>query len=94
METIKLHNLEPSSIFWKVRFFMTEKDVVNLQKNHYIVVRPYQNRPVKKSYGNRLPRTIPRKLDFFKTPKKDFVRSTYSNSEKQEKHEQRTIYAI
>ena len=32
METIKLHTLEPSSIFWEVRFFMTEKDVVNLQR--------------------------------------------------------------
>lgn len=32
MKTIKLHDLEPSSIFWEVRFFMTEKDVMNLQR--------------------------------------------------------------
>lgn len=30
MNTLKLHNLEPSSIFWELQFFMTEKDVVNL----------------------------------------------------------------
>ena len=30
MNTLKLHNLEPSSIFWELRFFMTEKDIVNL----------------------------------------------------------------
>lgn len=30
METLKLHNLELSSIFWEVCFLMTEKDVVNL----------------------------------------------------------------
>lgn len=30
MNTLKLHDLEPSSIFWELRFFMTEKDIVNL----------------------------------------------------------------
>lgn len=30
MNTLKLHDLEPSSIFWELRFLMTEKDVVNL----------------------------------------------------------------
>jgi hypothetical protein len=30
MDTLKLHDLEPSSIFWELRFLMTEKDIVNL----------------------------------------------------------------
>lgn len=30
MNTLKLHDLELSSIFWELRFFMTEKDIVNL----------------------------------------------------------------
>ena len=30
MNTLKLHDLETSSIFWELRFLMTEKDVVNL----------------------------------------------------------------
>lgn len=30
MNTLKQHDLEPSSIFWELRFFMTEKDIVNL----------------------------------------------------------------
>lgn len=30
MNTLKLHDLEPSSIFWELRFLMTEKDIVNL----------------------------------------------------------------
>ena len=30
MNTLKLHNLEPSSIFWELQFWMTEKDIVNL----------------------------------------------------------------
>lgn len=32
MDILKLHDLEPSSVFWETRFFMTEKDVVNLQR--------------------------------------------------------------
>ena len=30
MDTLKLHDLELSSIFWELRFLMTEKDIVNL----------------------------------------------------------------
>ena len=30
MDTLKLHDLEPSSIFWELRFLMTKKDIVNL----------------------------------------------------------------
>ena len=30
MNTLKLHDLELSSIFWELRFLMTEKDIVNL----------------------------------------------------------------
>ena len=30
MDTLKLHDLETSSIFWELRFLMTEKDIVNL----------------------------------------------------------------
>lgn len=30
MDTLKLHDLEPSSIFLELRFLMTEKDIVNL----------------------------------------------------------------
>lgn len=30
MDTLKLHDLEPSSIFWELRFLTTEKDIVNL----------------------------------------------------------------
>ena len=30
MNTLKLHDLETSSIFWELQFLMTEKDVVNL----------------------------------------------------------------
>lgn len=30
MDTLKLHDLEQSSIFWELRFLMTEKDIVNL----------------------------------------------------------------
>ena len=30
MDTLKLHDLEPTSIFLELRFLMTEKDIVNL----------------------------------------------------------------
>ena len=30
MNTLKLHDLKPSSIFWELRFLMTEKDIINL----------------------------------------------------------------